>query len=67
MIVEVENNCLQDVIPCFQERDCYKLFQHHHILADSGRKFRLTIDILFIEVMCIHVEIMQHFYYLFTN
>lgn len=25
MILEVENNCLQDVIPRFQERDCYKL------------------------------------------
>lgn len=41
MISEIENGCLQDVIPRFQNRDCYDLYKHYHTLSDSGRKFRL--------------------------
>lgn len=41
MISEIENKCLQDVIPRFQNRDCYNLYKYYHTLSDSGRKFRL--------------------------
>jgi len=41
MIKEIENRCLQDVIPRLQPKEDYTLYRHYHILNDSGRKYRL--------------------------
>lgn len=41
MIREIENKCLHDVIPRFQDRYCFELYIHHHKLSDTGKKFKL--------------------------
>lgn len=41
MIIDIEQGCLQDVIPRFQPRDDYRIYKHFHELSTTGKKFRL--------------------------
>ncbi len=41
MVKEIEQVCLQDVIPRLQPRNTFEFYQHFHILSPSGKKFRL--------------------------
>ena len=40
MISDIEQECLQDVIPRFQPRDNYEFYKHFHTLSPTGKKFR---------------------------
>jgi hypothetical protein len=41
MILEIARVCLQDVIPRFQPRDTYGLYQHFHVINSTGKKYKL--------------------------
>jgi len=41
MIKEIEQGCLQDVIPRLQSKDNFSLYKHFHTLNDTGKKYRL--------------------------
>lgn len=40
MVKEIEQGCLQDVIPRLQPRNIFDFYQHFHTLSPSGRKYR---------------------------
>lgn len=51
MINEIENVCLQDVIPRLQPKGTYEFYQHFHTLSSSGKKYKLpSKDNRFIEL-----------------
>jgi 5-methylcytosine-specific restriction endonuclease McrA len=41
MIKEIENKCLQDVIPRLQPKGYNNIYKHFHILNETGRKYKL--------------------------
>lgn len=68
MISEIENKCLQDVIPRFQNRDCFDLFKHYHTLSESGKKFRLPPkDKRFIVISLETQKFLKENYYEFSK
>ena len=41
IILDIEINCLRDVIPRFQPKECNKFYSHNHTVGKNGKKFKM--------------------------